>query len=246
MQILSVNEVNLDYSIYPRTRLDKGTVALMTEALRSGAMFPPVLIDASSKRVIDGFHRVTMYRQSDRSKPIEVIERHYENAADMFADAVRLNAAHGKRLDLDDRLHCLKKSKELGLSVGVLASALCMTVETVGGLQSERPGKMRVVRASNNLDEIPTSYGRENARFNSARARQVVVDINEGFMVVLSDLERIALLAAEARACKYWQVDFKSAAEWSKRNAVIAAKIHNAVDKITAAENVNVAQGKAS
>ncbi len=104
----------LDWSIYPRHDVDRQQVGYMEEALRSGHELPPIVADKASKRITDGFHR---YRAQARAfgeeSEIAVVLKPYASEAEMFEDAMRLNASHGKNLTTFDRARCLQIADRL-------------------------------------------------------------------------------------------------------------------------------------
>ncbi len=212
---MKASELILDFTLYPRTRIDADCVHFMVQAREGGAKFPPVVVDKASNRVVDGFHRITMYKRINAAHPVEVVEREYESDAEMFADAVRLNANHGRNLSVHDRKHCLLRSKELGLTVDKLASALSMTVEAVGELRSEGSGQLRIDGQSKKIATrgvTPSHAGKMNA----ARAKQVLEDINHTLERIDGECDRIELLIREARSGKYWRVLYGSEQIWDK------------------------------
>lgn len=123
----------LDYNLYPRHRIDSTHVAGMVRALAAGELFPPIVADRTSRRVIDGFHRIeAIKRFSGEEAEIDVEWHSYETEADMLEDAIRLNARHGNRLNPWDRARSVLLAEEMGLSIDRTAVALAMTVEAVG------------------------------------------------------------------------------------------------------------------
>jgi hypothetical protein len=67
-----LDEINLDEDIYPRRTFSHKTVEHYVEALKGGAVFPPIVVqkvrdnDGNGKEkliCIDGWHRVTAYRE---------------------------------------------------------------------------------------------------------------------------------------------------------------------------------------
>jgi hypothetical protein len=137
-------ELVLDMTLYPRTKLDASHIRYMGLALQGGAVFPPVVVDKKSLRVIDGFHRISMYRRINPNQSIEVVEKNYKNDAAMFEDAVRMNAHHGRNLSPFDRTHCILRAETFGLSADQIANALSITVEAVGELRADRVGELKV------------------------------------------------------------------------------------------------------
>lgn len=144
MRMIKLAELVLDYSIYPRTQTDNNHVRYLMIAVQGGATLPPIIIDKKSKRVIDGFHRVTGWRRIDKHGEIEVIEKTYKNDSEMFAEAMRLNAQHGRNLAPYDRMHCIIRAEEMGMTYEQIAKELCLTVEAIGEMRAGRCGEMRV------------------------------------------------------------------------------------------------------
>jgi len=136
---MKVSELILDYELYPRERIEPFNVTQMVEALNAGRELPPVIIDRKSRRVVDGFHRVRAYQKLyglDAEIPVEV--RDYKDDAQMFADAVRLNASHGRQLSTYDRARCIAKAEALKLEPEVISSVLNMTLERIGEMKAQR------------------------------------------------------------------------------------------------------------
>lgn len=139
MRKVRLSSLVLDFTIYPRQKLNDYNAGAITDAIRAGAKLPPVIVERGSLRVVDGFHRVTAYRRvHNGSGSIEVEERSYKDDGALFLDAARLNAEHGQRLTHIDYARCMDRGAELGLSVSQLASVLHLTVERVGELTRER------------------------------------------------------------------------------------------------------------
>ncbi len=143
MRSILVSALMLDYNLYPRHVVDEQHVHYIVEAMRSGAEMPPVVADKRSKRVIDGFHRVTAVKKmhGDKGK-ISVIERMYKNEGDMFRDAMRSNSEHGRMLTKYDRTRCIILAKDLGITPIQVAADLKMRRDSVDGLMTTRVSKV--------------------------------------------------------------------------------------------------------
>lgn len=136
---MKVSELLLDYDLYPRERIEPFNVTQMFEALKSGRELPPVVIDRKSRRVVDGFHRVRAYQKLyglDAEIPVKL--KDYKDDAQMFADAVRLNANHGRQLSTYDRARCIARAESLKLEPEVISSMLNMTLERITEMKAER------------------------------------------------------------------------------------------------------------
>lgn len=145
MSKMKIGELVFDFDLYPRSDIDTHNIAYMSQAEDAGVKFPPVIIDKKSKRIVDGFHRVKMYRQKyDDNYKIEVIEKTYGSEKEIFLDAIRYNASHGKMLSRHDRMRCVLQSERMRLKIDDVASALSMTIEKINQLKAERVGELRV------------------------------------------------------------------------------------------------------
>ena len=152
MRKIKVSELVLDYDFYPRSSVDAQNVGYIAEAMAAGMELPPIVIDKKSKRVIDGFHRVkAMIRanKGDTNVPITAIERSYPNDAEMFLDAVRLNASHGSKLTSFDRSHSLIIADRLSVDPDAIATAMNMTIAATGKLRVDRVAQ--TIRAGSSI-----------------------------------------------------------------------------------------------
>ncbi len=104
----------LDWSLYPRHDVDQGQVGYMVEALRAGHELPPIVADKVSLRIIDGFHRYRAFSEVlGKEASIPVVLKPYTSEAEMFEDAMRYNASHGKNLTTFDRARCMMIAERL-------------------------------------------------------------------------------------------------------------------------------------
>lgn len=138
MKKVAVAELILDYNLYPRASVDSQHAYYMGEALKAGIELPPIIVDEKSKRVVDGFHRVTATRKLDKSGSITAIFKKYRSEAEMFVDAMKYNASHGRALTQYDRTHCILRARSFNLTVEAVASALSISVDKVAELTATR------------------------------------------------------------------------------------------------------------
>lgn len=106
-----------DLDFYPRATVDSSHVGGMAAALEAGAELPPIIADRKSKRIVDGWHRrraVLKARGPDAE--VEVFWRDYDSDAEMFEEAVALNATHGRKLTTWDHSRIKVRAGELGLN----------------------------------------------------------------------------------------------------------------------------------
>ena len=120
---------------------------------------PPVIADAKSKRIVDGFHRCRAYRRvcgDDAVIEVQLVE--YADEAALFAEAVRLNSAHGNNITTADRVRCMLIAERLGIEDDALCAALNITVERLEGLRVGRIGKRRAAASDPDGGQVALKY----------------------------------------------------------------------------------------
>lgn len=121
-----------DFDFYPRHAVDSTHVSQIALAVKAGATMPPIVADAKSLRIVDGWHRRrALMRVLGPSAEVKCDLRAYDSDADMLLDAIRLNAGHGRRLDRTDQIRCIKMTEQLGITHETIAVALHVPEERV-------------------------------------------------------------------------------------------------------------------
>jgi hypothetical protein len=107
------NRIQCDETLRARAHLDPITVGRLIDAYNAGARFPPLVVEAHTRRLVDGWHRNAAY-ETLSIDTIEVETRTYASEAELFADAVRLNVAHGQPLSGYDLRSAIARLTALG------------------------------------------------------------------------------------------------------------------------------------
>jgi len=153
--MIALSELVMDYDLYPRVAIDTTHVAAMREAYRGGVHFPPIVADAASKRITDGFHRTRVwFHELGQDAEVAVILKPYKNDAEMFLDAMRLNAAHGKNLSPFDRARCAMRCRKYRIGMQQVAAALGMSVATIKGIAEGRVATSSTPNKANVNEEV--------------------------------------------------------------------------------------------
>lgn len=127
IQMVPIAGLVLDYDLYPRTQVNGIHVRDMCDAIEAGVHMPPVIADKKTKRVVDGFHRVTAYKRNGQ-KEIKTEWRIYNNDSELFLDAVQLNASHGQKFSHYEIVRIFTKCQTLGVDPEVIAGATHLTI----------------------------------------------------------------------------------------------------------------------
>jgi hypothetical protein len=117
-----------DFSLYPRGTVNDWYVRDLRRTLEAGRTLPPLIVEAGSLRVVDGFHRrraLTQHHGADTTVTVEL--RSYDSDLELFADAAALNATHGQPLDRDDQVRVAVRMRELGAEDAQIAVTLHVT-----------------------------------------------------------------------------------------------------------------------
>jgi hypothetical protein len=132
-------KLDMDYDLYPREHLDNYHVEEIVEAIKAGVHLPPITVDQSTYKVVDGWHRIEAARKLWGDKAtIQAELKEYPSKAAMFEEAIRLNASHGRALSKMDEAHCLAKAENFKLEPAVVASLLNITMQRAAELTSKR------------------------------------------------------------------------------------------------------------
>lgn len=147
---MKVSELVMDFELYPRTQIDGTHASHIAEAIRAGSTLPPLVADAKSKRLTDGFHRLRAYRTvngDDAEVLVELVE--YADEREMFLDSVRRNAAHGRALTPFDRNHVVVHAERLSIDLNAVADVLQVRVEKLSSMKVD--SRARLTGDSNDI-----------------------------------------------------------------------------------------------
>jgi len=126
MENVNINKLLLDYNFYPRNSIDSYHVSEMVEAMNAGTVFPPIVFDKKTSKVVDGFHRISAFRKL-KIQEVEAIGKKYKNEGDLFLDAVRYNSSHGRNLTTHDKIRIITLAEDFGIDEKTLTSVLQIT-----------------------------------------------------------------------------------------------------------------------
>jgi len=125
MTDLPLHELVWDWTIYPRHDVDGSVIANLERAMRAGVTIPPILVEKTSKRIVDGWHRAHAWRRvyGDTAE-IPVVLASYPNERALLEAAIAPNATHGRPLDSQDRTRSVLMLRKLGASDEEIAVVL--------------------------------------------------------------------------------------------------------------------------
>ena len=138
---MPISSLVLDPMLSPRGGVSMYGLTRVRELLRAGVVLDPIVACRETKKVTDGWHRHGGYTaEFGKHYEVETDLREYANDQERLLDAVRLNAHHGQPLTAADHTRCILKAEELGIEPSQMAEALGITLDTYGGLRTDRVG----------------------------------------------------------------------------------------------------------
>lgn len=117
--------IKVDEALYPRYAQDASVKSSYAEAMRSGAVFPPLKVDQQG-RLIDGIHRLEAY-DLNGIKVIPVEREKVKDDLDFFKRAMTANAHHGRRYTHIDYANMVLRGRALGLKDEEVAKLVYVT-----------------------------------------------------------------------------------------------------------------------
>lgn len=151
MTDIALTEIVFDDSIYPRASWSQATIDRYAEALAADEVFPPIVLEAGTNRLLDGMHRARAHRQAEReSIAVEFHEIPAGVPAKLYAAS--LSARNGDRIAGDDMRQIAREiaTANPDFSVVIIAKHLGVTRQTVSkyvGDIAERRKEVRRIRS---------------------------------------------------------------------------------------------------
>lgn len=130
--IMPISEIKVDKEIYPRETTLWGTEYKYSIALKSGAIFPPILVGKylGETILIDGLHRINAHKRN-HSTNIDAITRNYTDKATMLMDAIKSNVEHGANLKMSELTKAIMALRTQGITDAQISKVVNMPIETI-------------------------------------------------------------------------------------------------------------------
>lgn len=156
-----LSRVVFDETIYPRASHDDQTVTEYAEALSEGAVFPPVILEVGTNRLLDGRHRWLAHAKAGLAE-IDVEYREVPPGVPARVFAAELSMRHGLKISAEDRRLVVRAEYERGDEqlLKVIAKRWNVTNSTVTGYVGDlREARLRVRRAQSVLLNAGVVHG---------------------------------------------------------------------------------------
>jgi ParB-like chromosome segregation protein Spo0J len=136
--------------LYPRPHVDPIHIRELEHAMEGGISLPPITVAQGSNVIVDGAHRVNAYRNQGRTE-ISAIVKEYKDDAELWRDAIALNAGVGLKLGVKDQLRILEISTRLGIEETELSKLL---KTSIAHLRKIKPRYASVQDATEDLGKL--------------------------------------------------------------------------------------------
>jgi predicted transcriptional regulator len=152
MTDIALDSIVFDDTIYPRAAWSQSTVDRYAEALRADEVFPPIVLESGTNRLLDGMHRARAHRQAERGS-IAVEYREIPAGVPAKLYAASLSARNGDRIAGEDMRQIAREiaTANPDFSVVIIAKHLGVTRKTVSKYVSDIADRRRDVRRTRAL-----------------------------------------------------------------------------------------------
>lgn len=190
-----VGELVIDYGILPRGGVNFAHVGNLKNAGLAGASFPPMVAERSTKRVVDGLHRYTMYVQLyGEEHDVEVEFCDFADENQLWLAAVEANATHGLAYTAYDRRRILVEAERRGISRDVISSAIKMPIEKAD--RKLETGSAFVKTPVGDRQRVPLRTGLKSLAGRDLNKKQVEANRKAGMKAEYYCEALVALLRA--------------------------------------------------
>ena len=130
-KIFEISELVLDNELYPRNAMDWITSLRYSEAMKSGAKFPSIVVALCSgdgkNYVVDGFHRI------DALKKLKQTHTQCEflgelSRKEIYIEAIKRNNAHGKQFSSQERTRIIITLEKWNLSQEAISHLVAIPI----------------------------------------------------------------------------------------------------------------------
>ena len=101
MGTVKLADIVWDPAIYPRAKWSTATIRRYADALEAGDIFPPLVLEAGTNRLLDGKHRLEAYKLAEAAE-VSADWHALPEGVNPKRYAARLSARHGDRLSNAD------------------------------------------------------------------------------------------------------------------------------------------------
>ena len=139
IQVLKVNQIELDNSIYPRINWSWQTSYDYAMSMKAGAEFPPITVAKVENKflLVDGKHRLEALKMNkEQYVSADVLEGLSTN--DIYIEAVKRNINHGRHFSPQDKANIIVKLKDMRLDIGDISQLIRIPLDKIERFTMDR------------------------------------------------------------------------------------------------------------
>lgn len=198
MNTIALTEVVYDETIYPRAEWSQATVNRYAEALNAGDVFPPIVLEAGTNRLLDGMHRWQAHKQALKDE-IKVVWQEVPEDVPAKVFAASLSTRHGDRITGDELKVIAREvtQENPDYNLQTLAQYFAVTRQTVSRWVGDIVEHRRTVRKVKALLLWKAGWGQQQiADFLGVSQRTISNDVTPN--IIANDLLTEELLREAA------------------------------------------------
>ena len=129
---IKVSELKIDEQLIKLRPVNPFVVSRYRQNYRTGANFPPIVINKKTGLIVSGNHRATaMAEELPEDHKIDVVFRTYKNEREIIEDFTRENITHGNELSGISRKLIMCKLLDLGASNEEIAKLFSLPIKRI-------------------------------------------------------------------------------------------------------------------
>jgi len=135
-ELVKIASLKLELELYPRMKTGWLTAFQYAQAMKAGSIFPSIIVGKLQNKlyVVDGWHRIEA-RKLLGEEYIEATIRDFKDKREMFAEAVRVNSVHGRRLSVQEMVRIVHKLEEMHFKPKEISEIVKVPIDKISMFQ---------------------------------------------------------------------------------------------------------------
>lgn len=137
VRVLKISDLTFDDTLYPRMKVGWLTAYQYAQAMKAGSVFPPILVGLFEGKhyVVDGWHRIEAMKLL-KEEHVQAMVKRFKRFEDMFAEAVKMNSAHGRPLSVQEKVRIINRLEEFEFSKEEISQIIKVPADKIEPLKA--------------------------------------------------------------------------------------------------------------
>jgi len=159
-QKIKLSALKMDQNLLSIRKVNPVFVSRYRQNYREGAVFPLIIVEEGTHRIVSGNHRYTaMLQEYGEDHRVEVILRKYESEKDVLIDFAKENAAHGNPIDGWTKKLLIQSLFKEGCTEDEVSRIFNISVRRIEQLGSEMVGVTIGKKKDDTVENKPVKRG---------------------------------------------------------------------------------------